>query len=58
MKIVIVDKSNPNQKVFYTPEGKWDHRIGKAKDFDYADARQVLRDLAPKNNLIEIQTYQ
>jgi hypothetical protein len=57
MKIVIVDKSNPNQKMYYTNERAWDHRIRNAKDFKPAEARRTLKALLNIKPLAEIQVY-
>lgn len=57
MKIVIVDKSNPNQKMYYTNERSWDHQIRNAKDFKPAEARRTLKALAIIKPLVEIQIY-
>jgi hypothetical protein len=57
MKIVIVDKSNINQKMYYTNERGWDHQIRNAKDFKPAEARRTLKALSIIKPLVEIQIY-
>lgn len=57
MKIVIVDKSNPDQKKYLTKDNKWDHRIKYAKDWEVSAARKTLTQLSAYNPHLEIQAY-